>query len=112
MLLKMVLNLTAVNKFKYKVPNTPKNWKNTVRDWRIAHLCELNRKRSAGDTSDVLMPVQKWSTIPSRRGTRNLRSDHAVVNTAIGVAVGEGIVKGHDPSLLSCNEGPIELTRG
>ena len=39
-----------------------------------------------------------------------LRKAQATVNTAIVISAGEGIVKGFDASLLSCNGGAIELT--
>ena len=110
----------AVKRFKDQVPNAPQNWKNTVRDWKDTYLRELRRKRSAGDLSDVLLPKKKMGR-PLLLGDeldkqvqeyiKSLRSGHAVVNTAIVLGVAEGIVKGHGPSLLSCNEGPIELTR-
>ena len=40
-----------------------------------------------------------------------LRKGHAAVNTAIVISAGEGIVMGHDASLLACNGGDIELTK-
>ena len=40
-----------------------------------------------------------------------LTSSHFVVNTAIILAVAEGIVKGIDSSLLVCKGGSINLTR-
>ena len=57
MLLKTVQ--AAVTKFKNQVPNAPQNWKNTVRDWKVAYLRGLKRKQSAGDMSDVLLPAKK-----------------------------------------------------
>ena len=46
----------AVSKFESKVPNAPKNWKNTVQDWKDVYLSELKQKVSVGDDSNVLLP--------------------------------------------------------
>ena len=110
----------AVKKFKDQVPNAPQNWKNTVRDWKDAYCHELKRQRSAADISDVLLPSKKKGR-PLLLGDEldkqvqayitNLRSGHAVVNTAIVLALAEGIVKGSDPSLLVCNGGSVDLTK-
>ena len=102
----------AVKRFKEQVPNAPKNWKNTVRDWKYAYLHELYRKRGAGDNTNVLLPAKRMGR-PLLLGNeldkqvqeyiKSLRNGHAVVNTAIVLAV----VKGHDANFLSS----IELTR-
>lgn len=42
---------------------------------------------------------------------RNLRKSGAVINTAICIAVAEGIVHAYDKQLLSCNGGPISLKK-
>lgn len=42
---------------------------------------------------------------------RNLRKSGAVINTAICIAVAEGIVHAYDKQLLSCNGGPIALKK-
>ena len=49
----------AVTKFKDKVSNSPKNWKNTVCDWKEAYVKELERKRKAGCMDEVTLPVKK-----------------------------------------------------
>ena len=109
----------AVKKFQDQVSNAPKNWKNTVRDWKDAYLHQLERKRKAGDLEDVVLPVKKRGR-PLMIGEdldkqvqayiTELRKAHATVNTAIVISAGEGIVKAFDASLLSCNGGTIELT--
>ncbi len=81
---------------------------------------ELKRKRSAADISDVLLSSKKKGR-PLLLGDEldkqvqayitNLRSGHAVVNTAIVLALAEGIVKGSDPSLSVCNGGSVDLTK-
>ena len=40
-----------------------------------------------------------------------LRTNGAVVNTAIAMACAEGVVKSHDSNQLECNGGPISLTK-
>ena len=40
-----------------------------------------------------------------------LRKGHCTVNTAIVISAGEGIIMGHDPSLLVCNGGSMKLTK-
>ena len=50
---------TAVRKFEGTIPNLPKNWKNTVRDWKNSYVSEMERKRKAGETDGVLLPDNK-----------------------------------------------------
>lgn len=110
----------AVTKFQHQVPNVPKNWKNTNRDWKNGYLRELKRKRAVGDTSDVEFLSKKMGR-PLLLGDKLdkqvqayvtcLKSGHAVVNTAIVVAAGEGIVKGIDPGLLIANGGSLSLRK-
>ena len=50
---------STVEKFKNQVPNVPPNWKNTVKDWRVAYLRELKRMRAAGDISDMVLQPPK-----------------------------------------------------
>ena len=106
----------AIKKFKEQVPNALENWKNTVRDWKYAYLRELSRKRGAGDHTDVLLPAKRMGRAlllgdeldkQVQEYIKSLRNGHAVVNTAIVLAVAEGIVKGHDANLLPS----VELTR-
>ena len=75
-------------------------------------------KRKAG--CDVLLPVKKrgWPLLIGddldkqvQNYLLELRKGHAAVNTAIVISAGEGIVMGHDASLLACNGGGIELTK-
>ena len=42
---------------------------------------------------------------------RTLRKSGAVINTAICIAVAEGIVHAYDKQFLSCNGGPISLKK-
>jgi hypothetical protein len=42
---------------------------------------------------------------------RTLREQGGVVNTAIAIAAGKGIIKKENRSLLECNGGPISLTK-
>lgn len=89
-------------------------------DWKDAYLSELMGKRLAGYDSDVLLPSKKMGR-PLLLGNdidkqvqayiTYLRSGHSVVNTAIVLAVAEGIVKGIDPNLLAGHGGSINLTK-
>ena len=92
----------AVKKFKDQVTNAPQNWKNTLRDWKVAYLRELCRKLDAGDIIDVLLPAKKMGRSlllgdeldkQAQEQVKSLRNDHAVVNTAIVLAVAKQIVK-------------------
>ena len=87
-----------------------------MRDWKDAYLYELLRKRGAGVLSDVLLSAKRMSRSlllgdeldkQVQEYMKYLRNGHAVVNTGIVLAVVEGVVKGHDPSLLSS----IKLTK-
>ena len=80
-------------KFKPQVPDAPKNWRNTGRDWKVSYLRELGRKRKAGEERDILcLPVKKRGRplmigdILNRQVQQyisELRKAHATVNTAI-----------------------------
>uniref|UniRef100_A0A1X7ULW5 Uncharacterized protein n=1 Tax=Amphimedon queenslandica TaxID=400682 RepID=A0A1X7ULW5_AMPQE len=113
----------AVRKFEGSVPNAPKNWANTVRDWKDMYIKELNRKRKMdckGDDDDLLIPQKKrrkplligedWDK-DIRTYITALRANGSVVNTSIVVAAGIGIVQSHDANLLACNGSPLELSR-
>ena len=110
----------AVNKFQDKVPNAPENWNNTIRDWKNSYLRELRKKRKAGDTEDIVLPVMKRGR-PLLIGDeldeqvqayiKDLRKSHATVNTAIVISAAEGIVRGHDASLLSSNGGSLDVSK-
>ena len=111
---------SAVNKFKNKVPNPPRNWHNTVRDWKEGYQQELLRKRKVGSLEDVVLPVKKRGR-PLLVGEildkqvqmyiKELQKGHCIVNTAILISAAQGIVMAHDANLLSCNGGSIELKR-
>ena len=110
----------ALNKFQDKVPKAPENWNNTIRDWKDSYLREIRKKRKAGDTEDFFLPVKKRGR-PLLIGDdldkqvqayiKDLRKSHAAVNTAILISAGEGIVRGHDASLLSSNGGSLDITK-
>jgi len=109
----------AVRRYKEQVPNAPENWKNTVRDWKNGYVLEL-KKRKAGSTEDVHLPEKKRGR-PLMLGSeldrqvqeyvKELRKAHATVNTKIVLSAAEGIVQGHDASLLASNGGTIDLTK-
>ena len=110
----------AVVKFKDKVPNPPNNWKNMVCDWKEAYVQELERKRKGGCMDEVMLPVKKkgrplliGDELDTQVQTyiKDLRRCQATVNKAIVISAAEGIVKGHDANLLSCNGGTLELTK-
>ena len=109
---------SAVNKFKNKVPNPPRNWHNTVRDWKEGYQYELLRKKKVGSLEDVVLQVKKRGR-PLLVGKildkqvqmymKELQKGHCIVNTAILISAAQGIVMAHDANLLSCNGGSVEL---
>ena len=89
----------AVVKFRSRVPNAPKNWNNTVRDWKEAYLQELKRKRKEEDMEDITCLPSKKRGRPLMIGEdldrkvqlyiTELRRAHATVNTASVLSAGE-----------------------
>lgn len=81
----------------------PKNWQNTVSDWKDAYLREL-RKRKPESIDEVLLPVKKKGCPLSIKPEYDeqvqsyildLRKGHCTVNTSIVLSAGERIVAGH-----------------
>ena len=81
----------------------------------------MAKKRNAGEEATVKELVNKKRGRPVllacdldrqvRAYLSALRSNGAVVNTAIAIACAEGIIKNFDSNLLECNGGHIRLTK-
>ena len=116
---------------EYGVASTVRHFKRTfsdrevkessVRTWRNKYLDELSKRKRAGEEMDVNELSDK------KRGRRlmlgeeldkqvqsyvlDLRSNGAVINSSITIAVAQGIVTNYDSNLLSENGGHIALTK-
>ena len=103
-----------------KYPNLKES---SVRDWRNAYTRELKMKcRESNESKPVVTElVQKKRGRPLLLGNELdeyvktylhfVREKGGVVNTAITIACAEGIIINHDSNLLTCNGGPISLTK-
>ena len=91
----------------------------SVRTWKNAYTREVHSKR--GDITALKSLPEKKRGRPYLLGEEldkqvrayvtSLRSNGAVVNTAIVMSCAEGIVKSHDSNLLASNGGHILLTK-
>ena len=91
----------------------------SVRDWKSAYIREIRSRR--GDITALKRLPEKKRGRPLLLGEEldrqvrayvtSLRSNGAVVNTAIVMSCAEGIIKNHDSNLLASNGGYILLTK-
>ena len=112
--------VTATVRFFSKAfPGRPLK-ESSVRTWKKYEV-ELAKNKKAGKDVAVKELVDKKRGRPLLLGSEldkqvqayltTLRTNGAVINTAIAMACGEGIVKSHDSNLLECNGGHISLTK-
>lgn len=91
----------------------------SIRTWKNAYTREIHSKR--GDITTLKsLPENKRGRLyllgeeldkQVRTYVTTLRSNGAVVNTAVVMSCAEGIVKSHDSNLLASNGGHILLTK-
>lgn len=93
----------------------------TVRTWMNKYKKELAERRKCGGEVQVKKIPMKRRGHPLLLGEvldnqvkdyiKSLREAGAVINSAIVMAVAEGIVKNHDSNMLMCNGGYLSLTK-
>ena len=91
----------------------------TVRTWLNKYKKEITERRKCGNDEEMKRLPSKTRGHPLLLGNhldnqvkeyvKSLREAGAVINSAIVMAVAEGIIKNHD--LLECNDGHILLTK-
>ena len=110
----------TVRFFSKSFPGRPLK-ESSVRTWKKKYEVELAKNKKAGKEMVVPELVDKKRGRPLLLGSEldkqvqayltTLRTNGAVVNTAIAMACAEGVVKSHDSNQLECNGGPISLTK-
>ena len=109
----------ALHHFKTEFPelkwSTANNWKNAVikqkkieasqglEPAKVAELMGKNRDRPPTLPEDISKDLIEY--------VRAIRESGGVVNIAIVIAAGMGMVKCRDPSLLECNGGHVTLKK-
>ena len=92
----------------------------TLFGWKEKYFQELKRRRNREDSAVTELPSVKrgrplllGSELDARVECflKPLRSNGAVINTAIVLATADGIIRNHDSSLLAKNRGSITLTK-
>ena len=112
---------STVRHFKQKFSDREVK-ESSVRTWKNKYLNEFGKRKRAGEE---LMDINELSD--KKRGRRlmlgeeldkqvqsyilELRSNGAVINSLITIAVAQGIVTNYDSNLLSANGGHIILTK-
>ena len=115
---------STIKQFQSEFPGLRES---TVRNFRNKYNTALKSRKRKLDFLNDDCDIAVDELIPAKRGRkallgdeldsdvqtyiRTLRKSGAVINTAICIAVAEGIVNAHDKQLLTCNGGPITLKK-
>lgn len=112
--------LSTIRHFSKIYPDRALN-ESTVRGWKNKYKNELWRLKKSGKEVVVRELVDRKRGRPLLLGNEldqqvqayvhALRLNGEIVNTAIVIATGEGIIKDHDSNLLCENGGHIKLTK-
>lgn len=115
------LGITSTIRYFAKVDTKQRQLSpSTLFAWKENYLKELSKRRLDKDQGVDELPPKKRGR-PPLLGTeldhrvqlyvKELRANGAIINTAIVMATGEGIVQHHDMNLLAKHGGPIAITK-